>query len=91
MALTQTQIMTLPCSPETDVRSVPIRTLAEGDRIHLIGTVTNTRGSLWYITEAAGERGYVYAGHLGDIPQVEETEPPREPGVWGRLLEWLGG
>lgn len=91
MALAQTQIMTLPCSPETDVRSVPTRTLAEGDQIHLIGTITNTRGSLWYITEVDGERGYVYAGHLGDIPQEEETEPPREPGFWGRLLEWLGG
>ena len=91
MAVAETQIMTLPCSPETDARSVSIKALEEGDRIHLVGTVTNTRGSLWYITEAAGERGYVYAGHLGDIPQEEEIQPPQEPGFWGRLLEWLGG
>ena len=90
MAELETEIMTLPCSAETDCRSVPIATLPAGDRVAVIGTVTNSRGSLWYITQVDGERGYVYGGHLTQVPP-EETEAPQTPGFWSRVLWWFGG
>lgn len=90
LSLVDTQIMTLPCSGETDVRSVPIETLAEGETISLFGSIVNSRGSLWYITDVGGETGYVYSGHLGEVPQEEEAEPPQEPSFWSRVLGWFG-
>lgn len=90
MALADTRIMTLPCSEETDVRSVPIETLQTERTISLCGSIVNSRGSLWYITDVNGETGYVYSGHLGELPPEEEIESPQEPGFWRRVLGWFG-
>lgn len=91
-ALTQAQVMTLPCSGETDARSVPIATLEEGQELPVFGKITNSRGSLWLLTELEGERGYVYSGYFAPAPEkVPETESPQKPGFWGRILGWFGG
>lgn len=90
-ALTQVQVMTLPCSSATDPRSVAIATVAEGETLPILGSITNSRGNLWYVTEVEGQRGYVYSGYLGPIPQEPEPEEPQEPGFWGRFLGWFGG
>lgn len=91
MALTDTQVMTLPCSSGTDPRSVVISQVAQGDTLSLSGQITNSRGNLWYITQVDGETGYVYGGYLGDVPPQPEPETPQESGFWGRILGWFGG
>lgn len=86
LLLEDAALMTLPCAGETDVRSVAVGQLEEGETVTISGSIVNSRGSLWYITQ----EGYVYGGYVGDIP-IEEPEEPQEPGLWGRILGWLGG
>lgn len=92
MALLDTQVMTLPCSSGTDPRSVAIVTLEEGEQLNLVGSVSNSRGNTWFLTEIDGETGYVYGGYLGAVPEEPpESETPQEPSFWSKVLGWFGG
>lgn len=91
VALVDTAVMTLPCGNDTDPRSVAVGTLAEGDILSTLGSICNSRGNLWYITQFQGQTGYVYAGYLGPAPVEAEPETPQEPGFWDKLLGWFRG
>lgn len=92
MALTETSLMTLPCSSATDPRSVPVVTLPLGEEFPVLGTIVNSQGNLWYITQWEGEQCYVFSGYAGEIPEPVAEEPePREENLWQQLLHWLNG
>ena len=58
----KTALMTLPCSNETDARSVPVQTLPRGSQLEVTSVIRNTRGSDWYAVNYGLETRYVYAG-----------------------------
>ena len=70
-AAVNTQLMSLPCSNDTDARSVCVGNLRRGEQVTLTGSIRNSRGSLWYETSAAGS--YVYAGHLKERSWLQKV------------------
>lgn len=63
-AVRDADIMSLPCSNATDARSLVRGTVAEGQEIQILGTISNSADNLWYIVECNGEICYVYSRHL---------------------------
>lgn len=75
--LRKTQWMSLPCSNQTDARSLNWATLEPGEELTVTGSFRNTQGSLWYAVKMDGKTGYVYASDL-------------EEWSWlSRLRQWL--
>lgn len=58
----ETALMTLPCSNETDARSVPVQKLPGGSQLEVTSVIRNTRGSDWYAVNYGLETRYVYSG-----------------------------
>lgn len=73
-AVLDTKFMSLPCSNDTDARSLEVGTLAAGETLTAKGSIFNASGNLWYETEG----GYVYAGHVEELGFFES--------LWGRLF-----
>ena len=76
-AVRKAQVMTLPCSNETDARSLPVAELEEGDKISVLGSIRNSAGNKWYQVEYTGEEGYqrtgyLFSGHLTDLGWFEK-------------------
>lgn len=61
-------LMTLPCSNETDARSKVLCTLPKGEEVSLGACLTNTRGSLWYELEYDGDICYIHHSQIEEIP-----------------------
>ena len=81
-AALDTDLMSLPCSNETDARSVLRATVKAGEEVKLLAKLCNTRGGVWYEAEYGGMTGYVYSAYLEEIP----------PESWfTRLFGWLLG
>ena len=75
--LRETRWMSLPCSNQTDARSLNWATLEPGEELTVTGSFRNTQGSLWYAVKMDGKTGYVYASDL-------------EEWSWlSRLRQWL--
>ena len=74
-----TTLRTLPCSNSTDVRSVRVMDLQEGDKVEAVGTIVNSVGNTWYQIELLDGTCYLYAG---DAQEVEKT-------LWERILEFF--
>ena len=83
--------MTLPCSSATDSRSVPVTTLKENAQFEVLGTIENSLGNTWYITQWEGERCYVYSGYAGFLPPEPEEPQPRQATFWEQVLGWFRG
>ncbi|MDD5864262.1 MAG: hypothetical protein PUD80_06500 [Firmicutes bacterium] len=60
----QTELMSLPCSNETDARSIPIQSVPKGTRLEVSSTIRNSRGSVWYEVCYGVETCYVYSGNV---------------------------
>ncbi|MGM9584691.1 MAG: hypothetical protein ACI3V1_04035 [Faecousia sp.] len=69
--LLDTQLMTLPCSNGTDARSLSLGEVKAGQTLEVQGSIFNSLGNLWYETELAGQRCYVYAGHVEELNWFE--------------------
>lgn len=72
-----TDLMTLPCSNETDARSLLVDQLPEGKQLKVLGSVRNSAGNVWYQVECGGLKGYVFSGHTempGWLERVFGTE-----------------
>ena len=76
----QTQLMSMPCSGQTDEWSKELAVLEPGQTLRVYGSLFNTRGNLWYETSREGQRCFLYAGHV----KLLEPEPVRS--WWQRLL-----
>lgn len=59
-----TAVMSLPCSNDTDARSLQRMPLMEGMKLNVLGSVCNAQGNFWYQVELDGQNGYVYERHL---------------------------
>lgn len=75
----ETELMTLPCSNETDARSRQVTSIAKWEKVTLLRCLTNTQGNRWYQVQFGEENGYVYAGDLVNR------------GWLARLMDWLKG
>lgn len=75
----ETTLMTLPCSNETDARSLAGTAIPAGERLEAVGRVTNTRGAKWYEVEWNGESCYVYSGDVETM------------GWFAKLIDWIFG
>ena len=53
--------MTLPCSNETDARSVAVQTLPRV-QLEITSVIHNTRGSEWYAVNFGLETATIYGG-----------------------------
>lgn len=62
--LQDTRLMSLPCSNDSDARSVTLGTLSPGQTLRATGSIFNALGNLWYETE---DGRYVYAGHVEEL------------------------
>lgn len=60
-AVRDTRIMTLPCSNETDARSVLLEDADKRDILQVTGSIRNSMGNIWYIVELGEKTGYVYS------------------------------
>lgn len=79
--LRETELMSLPCSNDTDARSIPVTTLSQMDIIDICGQITNHRGELWYEVDFVHENCYVRAEVIEDIPKT-----------WmKRIYDWFHG
>ena len=78
--LRQTQLMTLPCSAQTDDWSKEVAVLEEGQTLQVYGSLFNSKGNLWYEANRNGQRCYLYAGH------VQLLEPTGFAAWWERLF-----
>ncbi len=58
-----TELMSLPCSNETDARSVTLEKLRKKEPLEITGSVVNSAGNLWYRIEHDGKEGYLYSGY----------------------------
>ncbi len=76
----QTQLMSMPCSGQTDEWSKELAVLEPGQTLRVYGSLFNTRGNLWYEASREGQRCFLYAGHV----KLLEPEPVRS--WWQRLL-----
>lgn len=70
------EIMTLPCSNDTDARSLAVTNVEEGDKISILGSIRNSAGNKWYEVECTGDggyryTGYIFSGHLTDLGWFE--------------------
>lgn len=74
-----TQVMSLPCSNDTDARSREQLPLMEGMKLDVLGTIRNHLGNTWYEVEFEKQRGYLYEAHLEDLGFFEK--------LWD---SWLG-
>lgn len=77
-AAMDTAIMSLPCSNETDARSRQVVPLLEGVKLDVLGSVRNTRGSVWYEVSLDGQKGYLYHTGLEKLGFLES--------LWDRLF-----
>ena len=73
-----TEILSLPCSNDTDARSRLVLPLMEGMKLDVVGTIRNAEGELWYQVEYDGQRGYVQQSLLKDLGFIER--------FWDKLL-----
>lgn len=78
-AMENAELMSLPCSNDTDARSVLLDRIPEGTEIEILGSISNTAGNRWYEIEWKGERGYLYSGYA------------KQPNWYDRLTRWLFG
>ena len=62
--LRETSLRTLPCSNETDARSLETMLLPEGTQLEITAAVRNTRGSVWYTVNYGLETRYVYSADV---------------------------
>ena len=74
----EAQAMTLPCSNATDARSLEAGTLAQGERLTVVGSIRNSAGNKWNKVEFEGRdgdlhSGYVYSGHLEELGWFERV------------------
>jgi len=68
--LRDTQLMSLPCSNDTDSRSLSVAKLRKGDRVEICGSIVNTQGNVWYEVVLFNENCYVYAPDVEDVPRT---------------------
>lgn len=66
--ITETSLMTLPCSNITDARSVVLKSLPRGEQLQIQSSVRNPLGNLWYALEYEGETCYIYSGDVEEVP-----------------------
>ena len=59
-----TRLMSLPCSNDSDARSLTLGTLSPGQTLRARGSIFNGLGNLWYETD---DGRYVYAGHVEEL------------------------
>ncbi len=68
-AAEETELMTLPCSRETDPRSVSVLQLQPGDRVGAVASIVNSLGETWYQVELLDGPCWLYAGKAEEVPQ----------------------
>ena len=76
-------LMTLPCSNDTDARSLSVETLKRDQTLMVYGSLFNSQGNLWYQVYHGGKLCYLYAGH------TEELRPQGFWTFWNRLFGWM--
>ncbi len=59
----QTQLMDLPCSMEEDARTKVLKTIPEGTKLTVTGSIRNHAESKWLKVSWDGQEGYVFSGH----------------------------
>lgn len=67
--VTDTQMRTLPCSGDTDVRSISVLGLHKGDRVGITGTFMNSEGERWHRVELLNGTCYLNAADAEEVPQ----------------------
>lgn len=56
-------LMSLPCSNDTDARSVRITYVTRGQEVKAVGVLQNTQDNFWYVIDRDGEICYLYTGY----------------------------
>ena len=64
VAVTDTEIMSLPCSRDMDARTKVLGQIPEGQAVAVLGSIHNSTEDEWVLAEWNGIQGYVYSGHL---------------------------
>ncbi len=62
-----TELMTLPCSHTTDMRSVVAEKISEKEPLKITGSIVNSEGNLWYRIEWKGRECYLYSGYAVEL------------------------
>lgn len=68
-AVSGVSLMSLPCSGDTDSRSVAVLHLDQGDKMDICASVVNTEGEIWYEVQLLGGNCYVKAESVQDVPK----------------------
>jgi len=56
----ETSLMSLPCFPEEDARTKVLKTIPEGEKLAVTGSIRNAENSKWYIVSYDGEEGFLF-------------------------------
>ncbi len=68
----QTQLMSLPCSFEEEARTQVLKTIPEGKKLTITGSIRNHGQSKWLKVSWEGEEGYVFSGHTKPVSWKEQ-------------------
>ncbi len=68
-----TVLMSLPCSEATDIRSVPVEQVSEGEPLEIVGTIDNSAGNTWYQVNRNGRICYIYSGYAVALSWFEQV------------------
>ena len=61
-ATRDTELMSLPCFREEDARTKVLKTIPDGAKLSVTGSIRNASESKWYLVSYAGTEGYLYTG-----------------------------
>ena len=56
----ETSLMSLPCFPEEEARTKVLKTIPEGEKLAVTGSIRNAENSKWYIVSYNGEEGFLF-------------------------------
>lgn len=67
----EAQLMTLPCSSQTDPRSVVGERMEKKEQLEIVGSIRNSSGNLWYRVIRGDRELYIYSGDTRELGWFE--------------------
>lgn len=58
----ETSLMSLPCTLEEEARTKVLKTIPDGEKLSITGSIRNADNSKWYIVSYDGTEGYLFTG-----------------------------
>lgn len=71
VASSETQLMSMPCGPEEDARTMCLRQIPKGAKVTVMGSIRNADQNKWYVVSYEGTEGYIFSGDIRPVSWKE--------------------